>query len=111
MRATRFAGVVIALSMTGVGCAQQLSKEEKLRMQMDNAPFIAPMAAEDISDPQTGYTHQTIEITGGNYLYIKAGNSRVEGDSKPKPIEFTKFDLYAENQVALIFNVEDSSLL
>ena len=85
-----------------VGCGQQLSKAEKLRLSLEAAPPLAPLATEDISDPQMGYYHQTIGITGGDYIHVKTGDSKFKQPDLSQNLQFVPINFFDDEQPEII---------
>ena len=95
-------GMVLLALIGVVGCGQEISNEDKLRLTLEAAPPLAPLAHEDISDPQIGYYHQTIGITGGNYIHVKAGDSRLKQPKTFQNLKFVPINFYDDEQPELV---------
>ena len=94
---------VSLFALIGVfACGQQLSKAEKLKLSLEATPPLAPLASEDISDPQMGYYHQTIGITGGNYIHVKTGDSRMKQPDPSRNLQFVPINFYDDEQPEII---------
>jgi len=91
----RFLPALVAFAV--VGCTQRVSKTDKLRLIMEKYPPTAPLSRDDISDPQMGYYHQAVGISGGNYIRIKAGDPIRKELDESKYIKFKSFNLWEKD--------------
>lgn len=73
--------ILVAVFLGACG-GRTYTTEEKIVAMMEHH-FIAPMAYEDIEEPQSGYYHQPGAIEGGDLSYFEAGSSRVISESTP----------------------------
>ena len=94
-------GITLLAITSVVSCRQQLTNAEKLRTLLEAAPPLAPLANDDISDPQGGYYHQTVAITGGDYIHIKPGDSRLKEPDPSRSLKFVPINFFSDEQAEL----------